>query len=143
VTVVIDASLTMAWYFEDESTPDTDQLLDLVAKDGAVVPGLWRLEVANAFQTAIRRRRIDVSYRDASLAELGFLPITTDVDTDSYAWSAILRLAERFLLSTYDAAYLELAHRRGLPLATLDRDLWKAASALSVELLGTREVQQC
>jgi hypothetical protein len=71
----------MAWYFEDESTPATDALLDRVADTGALVPGLWRLEVANAFQTAIRRQRIDAVYRDASLAELGLMPITIDADT--------------------------------------------------------------
>ena len=77
-----------------------------------MVPGLWRLEVANAFQTAIRRQRIDAIYRDASLAELGLMPITIDADTSTYAWSATLRLAERFSLTLYDAAYLELAQRR-------------------------------
>jgi predicted nucleic acid-binding protein len=132
----MDASLTMAWYFEDESTPATDALLDRVADGGAVVPSLWRLEVANAFQTAIRRQRIDAVYRDASLAELGLMPITIDADTSTYAWSATLRLSERFSLTLYDAAYLELAQRRSLPLATLDRDLRAAAPALNIELLG-------
>ena len=136
MTLVIDASLTMAWYFEDESTPATDALLDRVADAGALVPGLWRLEVANAFQTAIRRQRIDAVYRDASLAELGLMSITVDADTSTYAWSATLRLAERFSLTLYDAAYLELAQRRSLPLATLDRDLRTAAPALNIELLG-------
>ncbi len=130
-----DASLTMAWYFEDESTPATDALLDRVADTGAVVPGLWRLE-ANAFQTAIRRQRIDAVYRDASLAELGLMPITIDADTSTYAWLATLRLSERFSLTLYDAAYLELAQRRSLPLATLDRDMRTAAPALNIELLG-------
>ena len=69
LSIVIDASLTMAWYFDDESTPATDALLDRVASAGAVVPGLWRLEVANAFQMAVRRQRIDAVYRDAWLAE--------------------------------------------------------------------------
>jgi predicted nucleic acid-binding protein len=133
---VIDASLTMAWYFEDESTQATDALLDRVADVGAMVPGLWRLEVANAFQTAIRRLRIDTVYRDASLAELALMPIAIDADTGTYAWSATLRLAERFSLTLYDAAYLELAQRRSLPLATLDRDLRTAAPVLNIELLG-------
>ena len=137
MSVVIDASLTMAWYFEDESTPATDAVLDRVSGSGAVVPGLWRLEVANAFQTAVRRQRIDAVYRDASLAELGFMAITIDADTNGYAWSTTLRLAERFALTLYDAAYLELAQRRSLPLATLDRDLRAAAPAVNVELLGT------
>jgi predicted nucleic acid-binding protein len=136
LSLVIDASLTMAWYFEDESTPATDALLDRVADAGALVPGLWRLEVANAFQTAIRRQRVDAVYRDASLAELALMPITIDADTNTYAWSATLRLAERFSLTVYDAAYLELAQRRSLPLATLDRDLRAAAPALNIELLG-------
>jgi predicted nucleic acid-binding protein len=126
----------MAWYFEDESTPATDALLDRVADAGALVPGLWRLEVANAFQTAIRRQRIDAVYRDASLAELGLMPITVDADTNTYAWSATLRLSERFSLTLYDAAYLELAQRRSLALATLDRDLRAAAPVLNIELLG-------
>ena len=136
MSLVIDASLTMAWYFEDESTPATDALLDRVADAGALVPGLWRLEVANAFQTAIRRQRIDAVYRDASLAELGLMPITIDAETSTYAWSATLRLADRVSLTLYDAAYLELAQRRSLPLATLDRDLRTAAPALNIELLG-------
>jgi predicted nucleic acid-binding protein len=67
--MVIDASLTMAWYFDDESTAATDELLDRVSTDGAMVPGLWHLEVANAFQMAVRRQRIDEVYGDASLAE--------------------------------------------------------------------------
>ena len=135
--MVIDASLTLAWYFADERTSETDEVLDRVADGGAVVPGLWRLEVANGFQTAIRRLRIDARYRDASLGELAQLPISIDADTSSHAWTTTLRLSQRFRLSMYDAAYLELAERRGLPLATLDRDLRKAAPALGVALLGT------
>ncbi|HLJ64220.1 MAG TPA: type II toxin-antitoxin system VapC family toxin, partial [Stellaceae bacterium] len=70
MSVVIDASLTMTWYFSEESTPITDALLNRVAERGAVVPGLWRLEVANAFQSALRRKRITATYRDQSLADL-------------------------------------------------------------------------
>jgi predicted nucleic acid-binding protein len=136
VSLVIDASLTMTWYFDDETTPVTDALLDRVADAGAVVPTLWRLEVANAFQTALRRKRINTVYRDASLAELALMPITVDADTDTYAWSTTLHLAERFALTIYDAAYLELAQRRRLPLATLDKELRSAAPALGIELLG-------
>jgi predicted nucleic acid-binding protein len=136
VKLVIDASLTIAWYFEDESTPLTDELLDRVSSAGAMVPGHWRLEIANALQMAVRRQRVDAVYRDASLAELTLLPIAIDTDTNSYAWSATVRLAERFALTVYDAAYLELAHRHSLPLATLDRELRAAAAALNVELLG-------
>jgi len=99
-----------------------------------MVSGLWRLEVANAFQVVDRRQRIDPVYRDASLNELTLMPIM--IDTNGYAWSTTLRIAERFSLTLYDAAYLELAQRRSLPLATLDSDLRAAAPALNVELLG-------
>ena len=92
MSLVIDASLTLTWYFEDEATPATDELLDAVAQDGAVVPPLWRLEVANAFQSGIRRKRIDKAYRDASIADLGKLPIIVDADTDSHIWTTTLWL---------------------------------------------------
>ena len=137
MSLVLDASLTLTWYFDDESTPVTDAMLDRVAGAGAVVPTVWRLEVANALQMAIRRKRIDAAYRDAALAALVLLPITLDADTDTYAWTTTLRLAERFALTVYDAAYLELAQRRSLPLATLDVPLRAAAGALGLSLLGT------
>jgi predicted nucleic acid-binding protein len=78
----------------------------------------------------------DAGYRDAALAELALLPITIDTDTGSYAWSATLRLADRFALTLYDATYLELAQRRSLPLATLDETLRRAAGALEILVLG-------
>lgn len=134
MSVVIDASFTLSWYFDDETTPATEVILDRVSENGAVVPGLWRLEVANAFQSALRRNRISSEYRDESLTELMDLPITIDADTDTYAWTTTLRLAERFGLTIYDATYLELAQRRSLPLATLDKDLRQAAAALDVAL---------
>ena len=126
----------MTWYFDDEITPATEAVLNHVSEAGAVVPSLWRLEVANAFQSALRRKRISPEYRDESLVELGELPITLDTDTDTYAWTTTLRLAERFGLTIYDAAYLELAQRRSLPLATLDNELREAATAIDVTLLG-------
>jgi len=136
VSFVVDASLTLAWYFEDEATPATEALLDRLAMNGAVVPALWRLEVGNGFQMAIRRKRIDKTYRDTALTELAAMPITIDAETDTHAWTTTLRLSERFTLSLYDAAYLELAQRRDLPLASLDKQLRAAGHALHVELLG-------
>lgn len=136
MSLVIDASLTVAWYFDDETTAATEAVLDKVSEAGAVVPSLWRLEVADAFQSAIRRSRITARYRDQSLAKLMHMPIVIDLDTNVYAWTTTLRLAERFALTVYDAAYLELAQRRSLPLGTLDSDLRQAATALEVALLG-------
>ena len=98
--------------------------------------GLWWLEVANAFQMAIRRKRITVAFRDSALAKLTAMPIVADSDTHAQAWSATLRLSERFGLTVYDAAYLKLAQRRGLPLGTLDRELRTAAPAIGVALFG-------
>jgi predicted nucleic acid-binding protein len=128
----------MTWYFEDEATPATEELLDRVARSGAVAPSPWRLEVANGFQSAIRRKRIDSAYRDASIADLGRLPITVDPETDSHVWTTILRLSDRYGLTIYDACYLELAQRRNLPLATLDQQLRVAGQALGLSLLGGR-----
>lgn len=139
MSLILDASLTLSWYFEDERSPSADALLDRTTQEGAIVPSLWRLEVANGFQTAIRRKRIDAAYRDGALVQLQRMPITLDPETDTYAWSATLRLADRFGLSPYDAAYLELAHRARLPLASLDQPLRVAARALGVELLGASE----
>jgi predicted nucleic acid-binding protein len=136
MSLVIDASLTVSWYFEDETTPATEAILDRVSDAGATVPTLWRLEVANAFQSAIRRKRITATYRDQSLAALTQMPITIDADTNVYAWTTTLRLAERFALSMYDSSYLELAQRRNLPLATMDTELREAAEALGITLLG-------
>jgi predicted nucleic acid-binding protein len=107
-----------------------------VTNTGAVVPSLWRLETANGLQVAIRRKRIDVAFRDLALTHLAHLPITIDPETDAQAWTTTLQLADRFQLTLYDAAYLELAQRRALPLATLDSALRPAAAALRLTLLG-------
>lgn len=135
-STVVDASLTLSWYFEDERTLTTDALLALVAENGAVVPPLWRLEVANGLQMAIRRKRIDTAFRDRALGQLVRLPIIIDPDTDHHTWTTTLRLADRFALTIYDATYLELAQRRDLPLATLDSELHDAGRALGLALLG-------
>lgn len=136
MSLVIDASLTVTWYFDDEATPATERVLDSVSESGALVPTLWRLEVANAFQSAIRRKRITPNYRDQSLSELMHMPIVVDPDTDAYAWTTTLRLAERFALTVYDSTYLELAQRRSLPLATLDSALRTAATTLGITVVG-------
>jgi predicted nucleic acid-binding protein len=136
VSLVIDSSITLSWCFEDERTDVTATLLYRVAETGALVPALWRLEVANSLQVAVRRGRIDVAYRDATIADLRDLAIDVDPETDRKAWSEILQLADRFRLTLYDAAYLELAQRRQLPLASLDNELRAAGQMLGVPLLG-------
>jgi predicted nucleic acid-binding protein len=136
VSLVLDSSATLAWIYSDETTEAIRQLFDAVAENGAIVPALWRLEVANSLTVAVRRRRIGTDFRRAALADLALLDITTDPYTDSLAWGETLNLADRFRLTVYDAAYLELAQRRILPLATLDEELRAAAAALGVRILG-------
>jgi len=136
VSLVLDSSATLAWVFLEERSAAITGVFDKLVLDGAWVPSLWRLEVANVLEMGVRRGRIDAGFRDATLADLELLPLQTDPDTDKYAWRATLRLAERHRLTLYDAAYLELAMRRGLPLASLDGELRVAAAAENVALLG-------
>jgi len=135
VSLVLDSSVALAWIYSDETTEAIRRLFNMVAEDGAVVPALWRLEVANSLTVAARSGRIDADFRRAALADLALLDIRADPDTDSHAWTGTLQLADRFRLTVYDAAYLELAQRRALPLATLDEELLGAAAALRIGML--------
>jgi predicted nucleic acid-binding protein len=137
MSLVLDSSVTLAWLYSDPVTPATQQVFDIVLAERAWVPSLWRLEVANSLQMGVRRGRISVEFRDASLADLALLAIEVDAETDTFAWSTTLRLAERHQLTLYDAAYLELAQRLGVPLATLDQELRAAGSTLGLTLLGS------
>ena len=137
MSLVLDSSATLAWIYSDETTDPIRRLFDAVADDGAVVPALWRLEIANSLTVAVRRGRIDANFRRAVLSDLALLDITTDDHTDVHAWGETLSVADRFHLTVYDVAYLELAQRRNLPLATLDRELRVAAKSLGLNLMGT------
>jgi predicted nucleic acid-binding protein len=136
VSLVLDSSVTLAWVYRDETTASVTAVFDQVVATGGWVPGLWRLEVANVLEMGVRRGRHDAVFRDATLADLALLPLQLDPETDRHAWEATARLAARHGLTLYDAAYLELARRRDLPLATLDGELRSAASAEDVVLLG-------
>jgi predicted nucleic acid-binding protein len=137
VSLVLDSSATLAWIYCDETTEAIRRVFDAVAENGALVPALWRLEVANSLTMAVRKRRIDPDFRRAALADLALLDIATDQQRDSYAWTDTLNLADHLHLTVYDAAYLELARRRILPLATLDQKLRTAATAIGVTVLGS------
>ena len=97
---------------------------------------MWKLEVANILEMGVRRGRHDPAFRNSTLADLALLPIRIDAETDTHAWGATLRLSERHRRTLYDACYLELALRRGLPLASLDTELRAAAQAEDVVVLG-------
>jgi predicted nucleic acid-binding protein len=126
----------MSWCFEDECTEATDALLRRVVEFGAVAPALWPLEVLNVLIQAERRQRIDAVTRERLVGFLRDLPVEIDDETVQQAWAASAGLAARFRLTVYDAAYLELAQRQRLPLATLDRELRTAANALDVAVRG-------
>ena len=136
MSLVLDSSATLAWIYSDEVTAAIQELFDRVAETGALVPALWRLEVANSLTVAVRRGCIDAEFRRAALDDLALLNITTDPHTDTHAWAETVILADRFGLTVYDAAYVELAQRHALSLATLDQDLSAAAVALGLRVLG-------
>lgn len=134
MSLVLDSSITLAFVYGDETTEAIRRIFEALSESGAWVPGIWRLEVANVLEMGVRRKRHSADFRDATLADLAQLPIQVDGETDRQAWGVTLRLAERHHLTLYDASYLELALRRGLPLATLDEDLWAAAKTEKVAL---------
>jgi predicted nucleic acid-binding protein len=136
MALVLDSSVALAWVYTDELTPATLRLSQSVGKTGAWAPSIWRLEVANSLFFSMRRGRIDATFRDQAIIDLTRLKISIDTATDEHAWTATLVFSDRFKLTLYDACYLELAQRRELPLATLDKDLRKAAKALDIPLLG-------
>lgn len=138
MSLVLDCSVTLAWLLPDEDSKPVQAVLDRIVASRAWVPNLWRLEVANSLQSAVRRNRIDAAFRDASLGDLALLNIQVDPDTTNFAWGETLRLADAYDLTLYDAAYLELAHRLSLPLASQDKSLRLAAKKCKVPLLGVR-----
>jgi predicted nucleic acid-binding protein len=135
VSLVLDTSIALAWCFEDEQTPGKMELLDRVTEAGAVVPQLWPLEALNGLLAAQRRGRLDAALRKRLAGFLRGLPIAIDEDTTRQVWSATVGLAESYGLTVYDAAYLELAIRLGVPLASGDIALRAAADGAGVPLL--------
>jgi len=133
---VLDSSVTMAWFFQDEAGSSSDELLDELNRDGrAVVAMHWALEVGNTLLVAERRKRCSVADTAHYVGILNALPIEVDSETATNAATTTLALARSHELTLYDGAYLELAMRRKLPLATLDRDLRAAAKRVGVECL--------
>jgi predicted nucleic acid-binding protein len=130
MAIVLDASVTLPWFLQDERTSFTDAVLAALGKEEYWVPSVWRLEFPNALLVAERRRRIDRQTRLEALDFAGGLALR--VDATPIDMKSISALAERHGLSTYDASYLELALRQGCGLVTLDRALADAASASGI-----------
>jgi predicted nucleic acid-binding protein len=134
-TFCVDCSVTLAWCFEDERTARTDALLDRLATQSALAPAIWCLEVANALTTAERHGRLTALQVNRYVAAIRALPIVNaPVDTDS-AFDSILPLARNHGLTAYDASYLALALKTGLPLATNDKDIIRSSSMLGVAVI--------
>ena len=136
MSLILDSSVALAWVYANETTDAILSLVDEIRINGAWVPGLWRWEIANVLQLNVRRGRHSEDFRDGALDTLALLPVKVDAEADRQAWSATLLLSERHGLTVYDAAYLEIASRRKIPLATLDRQLRTAAASEGIQLLG-------
>jgi predicted nucleic acid-binding protein len=134
MAVVVDASVALAWCFLDEATPATWEALDQVRQVGGLVPCIWPLEVGNAVLAGQRRGRLTEAAAAYFVKLLDALPIRVEAADITRVFGPIRSLANDHGLSAYDAAYLELAMRGGLALASLDRRLRVAADAVGVPL---------
>ncbi len=132
---VVDNSIVMAWCFEDESYEKTDTILKKLETATAYTPSLWPLEVCNVLLVAERRKRINEAETARFIALLSRLPIIVVQETPEQTLRGIVMLARNHGLSSYDAAYLDLAMKKGLPLATQDKQLIRAATDCNVRLL--------
>lgn len=133
---VPDASVTLPWCFEDERNSFTESLLNRIrTREEAIVPSHWPAEILNSLVQAKKRGRIPEENIQRFLRDLSSFHILVDNERSLAVWERVRSLAETHRLTAYDAAYLELAQRTGLPLATLDRDLQKAVRAENVRLL--------
>ena len=132
---VLDSSSTFSWFFEDERTPAALQLLDRLEAETAAVPPLWYFEIANVFVVRERQKRTTPAHVAEFVAHLETLAIVVDEDAPARAFGRVLNLARSERLTGYDAAYLELSMRLGVPLATKDRQLGEAAERLGIQVL--------
>ncbi|MDH4120474.1 MAG: type II toxin-antitoxin system VapC family toxin [Deltaproteobacteria bacterium] len=131
---VVDNSMVMAWCFADEGTPHAEAVLESLTHAVAVVPAIWPLEAGNVLLVAERKKRLDRAAAVRFMEILRSLPIEVEQESPSRMLGEIVSLARDQKISTYDASYLDLAMRGGLPLATLDHTLIQAAKRCRVKL---------
>lgn len=139
MSFVLDASVAMRWFFGDGKPSElayAAKVLDALKTDDAVVPVTWGLEVSNVITRSEAKGFVTEARSGAFLEMLDGVSIEADASTFAHAMSDTLQLARRYKLSAYDASYLELALRRGVPLATLDKDLQKALTKAGVRRFG-------
>jgi len=131
---VLDCSVTMAWCFDDEANEQSDQALVLLKNGKAVVPAIWPLEVLNVLHVSERKKRISVSQSNTFISLLNALPIEIDMSLHDSLNKTILEISRQYSISAYDAAYLELAKRRTIPLFSFDKILIETAKKFDVEI---------
>lgn len=134
MTFVLDNSVVTGWYLSDQATAYSESIALRLEGAKALVPSLWQLELANVLKTACTRGKLSLDSARQILDALSQLPIEIDA-SPTPGQRQMFELAMRYQLSSYDAAYLDLAMRHGLPLATQDQQLKKAALAAGVEVL--------
>ena len=133
---VIDNSIVMTWCFEDETDQYAETVLDRLQSFTALVPAIWPLEVGNVLLVAERKKRLTAGDSSRFLALLSDLPIVVEQETPERMIKEIFALARDVNLSSYDASYLDLAVRKGLPLATLDKNLMRAARKIKLPIFS-------
>ena len=132
---VVDNSVVMAWAFADEASPYADGILEMLTDTAVIVPTIWPLEVVNVLLVAERRQRLSQTDSVRFLTLLSHLPIFVDRGWPERRMEELLAVGRAHNLSSYDAAYLDLAMRKGLPIATLDQKLIEAAEQVEIPLL--------
>lgn len=132
---VVDNSVVMSWCFKDETNKYADTVLDRLTESAAVVPSIWPLEVVNVLLLAERQKRLSESDSIRFITLLSQLPIVVEYERPEKMMRELLALARAYNLSSYDASYLDLAMRKGFPIATLDNKLIEAARRIDVQIL--------
>lgn len=127
MSLVLDASAAIAWLYGEGDAAELNRLYEAVRDQGAIVPQVWRVEIANVLLVGCRKRKLSKSMMEEYLADLALLRIEVDGETQRQAWGGVVKLAQAHGLTSYDACYLELAVRLRVPLATLDTQLVQAA----------------
>jgi predicted nucleic acid-binding protein len=135
-TFVLDCSVAISWAFPEECTPACVAVLERLETERAMVPALWFLEITNVLALSERKKRLGSAKSQEFITMLRRFQITVDEEAERRAFEHLLPLCRTHRLTSYDAAYLDLALRRSLPIATFDTDLKKAARATGVQLLG-------
>ena len=135
---VVDNSVVMSWCFKDETNKYADTVLDKLTESAAVVPSIWPLEVVNVLLVAERQKRLSESDSIRFITLLSQLPIVVEYERPEKMMRELLALARAYNLSSYDASYLDLAMRKGFPIATIDNKLIEAARRIDVPIIYDR-----